>query len=285
MKYSNVLYLFILAFLATSCGSLEKEIDLELPAYESQYVVECYLEPGDKFRLVLTRSVPYFEPFPADPADFVSNILVDNAEVVISHAGKDYILENELDVAYFFDKAKVYNYYSAEKVPADYNSDFHLKITTPDGKMITATTRLLPVVPIDSVVVEFDTERDTLARALTYVTDDPSMDNYYRRMFHINSLDSIPDQDFTTNDDFVDDKKLVFGSGFELREGDTIYNTIYHIDRAYFDFWESTFNAVSSNGNPFGQPSAIISNLGGDADAIGIFTGLSFDRVITVVKK
>ena len=70
-----------------------------------------------------------------------------------------------------------------------------------------------------------------------------------------------------------------------VKEGDTIYNTIFHIDRAYYNFWESTFNAVSSNGNPFGQPSAVISNLEGNAGAIGIFTGLSYDRVMTIVKK
>jgi hypothetical protein len=103
---------------------------------------------------------------------------------------------------------------------------------------------------------------------------------------HENSLtDSIPQQDFTTNDDYVDDKVIVFGTGYDFKEGDTIYNTMFHIERAYFDFWESTFNAISSNGNPFGQPSSIISNVQGDAGAIGIFTGLSYDRVTTVVTK
>lgn len=285
MKYLSIVSVLSGIFFFSACGNLEKEIDLKLPVYESQYIVECYLEPGDNFRLVLSRSVPYFEPFPADPADFVSSILVDSAEVVITHAGKDYILENGIDVAYLFSAFKVYNYFSPEIVPADYVNDFSLKITTPDGKTITAVTRLLPVVPIDSVVVEFDEKRDTLARALTYLTDDPATVNFYRRMYHINSLDSIPDQDFTTNDDFVDDGRIVFGTSFDLKEGDTIYNTIYHIDRAYFEFWESAFNAINSNGNPFGQPSAILSNLQGDAGAVGIFTGLSYDRVMTVVAK
>lgn len=285
MKYLSILSILAGILFFSACGNLEKEIDLNLPVYESQYIVECYLEPGENFRLALSRSVPYFEPFPTDPAEFVSNILVDSAEVVISHAGKDYILKNELDLAAFINQTKVYNYHLPEKVPADFDNDFSLKIITPDGKTITATTRILPVVPIDSVVVEFDADRDTLARALTYLTDDPNTSNYYRRMYHINSLDSIPDQDFTTNDDFVDDRKIVFGSGYDLKEGDTIYNTIFHIDRAYFEFWESTFNAFSSNGNPFGQPSGIVSNVKGDANAIGIFTGLSYDRVMTVVKK
>jgi hypothetical protein len=273
------------ALLISACGNLEKEINLDLPVYQPQYIMECYLEPGQNFRLSLSRSVPYFEPFPDDPAEFVQKILVDSADVIISHAGRDYVLKNEIDVAAFVATQKVYNYVAAEKVPADFNQDFSLKIMLPDGKMITAKTRLLPIVPIDSIVIEFDKKVDTLARALTYVTDNPNMNNYYRRMIHHHSLDSIPEQDFTTNDDFVDNKKLVFGTGYDFKEGDTIYNTIFHIERAYFDFWESTLNAVNSNGNPFGQPSSIISNLEGDAGAVGIFTGLSYDRMLTVVKK
>ncbi len=274
----------LLIFSFQSCGNLEKEIDLDLPVYESQYVVECYLEPGQPFGLLLTRSVPYFEPFPDDPLQFVEQILVDSAEVVITHNGVDYLLANEPSVNPF--TFKVFNYTNPALVPAEYDNDFSLKITLPNGKVITSTTRLLPIVPIDSVVVEFDEERDTLARCLTYITDDPNTVDFYRRMIHHNSLlDSIPNQDFTTNDDYVDDKVIVFGTGYDFKEGDTIYNTMFHIDRAYFDFWESTFNAINSNGNPFGQPSSIISNVQGDAGAIGIFTGLSYDRVMTVVEK
>lgn len=277
-------HLSLFALLLPSCGNLEKEIDLDLPEYEAQYVVECYLEPGQPFTLLLTRSVPYFEPFPSDPLEFVDQIMVDSAEVTITHNGIEYPLTNGLFLNPFTLKAA--NYANTELVPANYDHDFSLKITTPDGKTITATTRLLPIVPIDSIVVEFDDEQDTLARCLTYITDDPNTVDYYRRMIHHNSLtDSIPNQDFTTNDDYVDDKVIVFGTGYEFKEGDTIYNTMYHIERAYFDFWESTFNAINSNGNPFGQPSSIISNVKSDAGAIGIFTGLSYDRVMTIVKK
>ncbi len=274
----------LFAFSFQSCGNLEKEIDLNLPVYESQYVVECYLEPGQPFGLLLTRSAPYFEPFPTDLLNFVENILVDSADVTITHNGVDYILANEPSLNPF--TLKVFNYTNPALVPTDFDNDFSLKITLPNGKVITSTTRLLPVVPIDSVVIEFDAKRDTLARCLTYISDDPAQANFYRRMLHHNSLlDSIPNQDFTTNDDYVDDRTIVFGTSYDFKEGDTIYNTMFHIDRAYFDFWESTFNAINSNGNPFGQPSSIISNMRGDAGAIGIFTGLSYDRVMTVVKK
>jgi Domain of unknown function (DUF4249) len=283
MKYLTIIFTLAAAIFINACGSLEKDINLDLPPYERQYVVECYLEPGQPFSLLLTQSVPYFEPFPENPLDFVESILADSAGVVISHNGTDYVLENGV----FFNPftGKFFNYSSAELVPGEYDTDFSLKITTPDNKTITATTRILPVVPIDSVVVEYENETDTLARVLTYLTDDPATKDYYRRMLHYNSLDSIPDQDFTTFDDFVDDNKIVFGSPFDYAVGDTVFTTIFHIDRAYFDFWESTFNAINANGNPFGQPSSIISNLSGDANALGIFTGLSYDRVAVVIEK
>ena len=266
-----------------ACGNLENEINLDLPEYQSQLVVECYLEPGQPFTLALSRSVPYFDPFPDTLLDFVDQILVDSATITISHNGTDYPMTNLLLLNPTTKKA--FNYFNVELVPTDFDHDFSLKIVTKDGKTITAATRLLPVVPIDSIVVEFNEDVDTIARVLTYITDDPATDDYYRRMIHLNSLDSIPQQDFTTFDDYVDDKKIVFGTPYDFEENDTIWNTIYHIDRAYFDFWESTFNAINANGNPFGQPSAIISNVKGDGNPIGIFTGLSYDRVMTIIKK
>jgi len=279
----NLIYFYPCAFVAFlfSCGGLEKEIDLELPIYESQIVVECYLEPGEPFVLLLTKSAAYFDPIPTENLEFVTKILEDSAVVSIQHKGAIYELENQI---YFNQETrKLFNYYNPELVPADFENDFILNITSKDGREIMAKTRILPVVPIDSVVVEFNLERDSLARLLTYISEDPNVDNYYRRMLHVGSLDTIPDQDFTTNDDFVDDDLIIFGSGYDFTEGDIVVSSIFHIDRDYYDFMESIFFAIDANGNPFGQPAAINSNVEGDA--IGIFTGLSVDRVMTVIEK
>ncbi len=279
----NLIYFYTCAFAAFlfSCGNLEKEIDLELPLYESQIVVECYLEPGEPFVLLLTKSAAYFDPIPTENFEFIEKILEDSATVTIRHKGNVYELKNEI---YFNPSTrKVYNYHNPESVPEDFDNDFTLNITTKDGREVFAKTRILPIVKIDSVVVEFNPERDTLARVLTYVPEDPNADNYYRRMLNVGSLDTIPDQDFTTNDDFVDDDVIVFGSGYDFEEGDTVFNSIFHIEREYYDFLESIFFAIDANGNPFGQPAAINSNVEGDA--IGIFTGLSVDRIMTIIEK
>jgi hypothetical protein len=274
MKYiHNILAVLILAYLAIACN-LEKEVTIDLPEYESKYVLECYLEPGKPFQLLLSKSSPYFAPFDTATADLLRNLLVNGAEVSISYGANRIDLPNQLVLD--AEATKIYNYYNSTLVPAQYDEPFELLVTLPDGSTITAETRLLPIVPLDSVVVDFP-EDDTLARVLTYFTDLPDQQNYYRRMLHQNSLDSAAMQDFTLDDRFVEDA-VVFGTGYEFEVGDTVINTLYHLDRAYFDFLESVNNAVTSNGNPFGQPSPINSRLEGTARSIGIFTGLSYVR-------
>ena len=59
MKNYIVLFLFALTIFA-SCD-LEREIDVDLPEYQNQLVVEAYLEAGKPYRLLLTESISYFD--------------------------------------------------------------------------------------------------------------------------------------------------------------------------------------------------------------------------------
>lgn len=280
MRRLDLFLLLIVAGTLYSSCNLEKEIDITLPSYESKIVVECYLEPGRPFQLLLSRSSSYFSPFDTSASDLLQNLLVNDAEVSISHAGNRYDLENQLVLD--AEASKLYNYYNEAIVPTDYDETFDLYIELPDGSTVTGETKLMPAVPLDSVVVQFN--EDSLARVLTYFTDIPDQRNYYRRMLHRNSLDSVALQDFTADDRFVEDA-VVFGSAYDFEVGDTVFNTLYHIDRAYFDFLESLNNAVLSNGNPFGQPSPINSQLEGTARSTGIFTGLTYVRDSAIIQE
>lgn len=276
----NIVFFTILV-MVTACN-LEKEIDIDLPDYESRPVVECYLEPGQPFALLLSRSAAYFDTFPTLDANFLAKTLISDADVTITHNGQTYKLQNTLIINSF--TGKVFNYYAIDFVPDNYDAPFELKITLADGKTIEATTRILRPVPIDSLVVEFE-EDDTLARVLTYITDAPEQANFYRRMLHNTTLDSIPAQDFFLDDRLIKSEAVVFGTGYDYAVGDTVINTIVHIEKAYYNFLESVFNARDSNGNPFGQPNPIASNLRGTADALGIFTFLSYDRKTTIIER
>lgn len=270
-----------LLLLLAACN-LEKEVDIELPQYERQPVVECYLEPGKPFRLLLTQSYGFFDPFGLD-SSFLQKTLLEGATVTIAHDGQVDTLKNQLsfDISPF----KIYNYTGQNIVPATPGINYSLHIALADGKTITGSTAMLNRVPIDSINVEWNPEKDTLARVLTYITDDLGQENFYRRLLNYGTLDSIPDQDFLANDRIATTNLIAFGTGYELSEGDTVINTVFHIRKDYYDYIESVQLAVFGNLNPFAQPSPIKSNVQGTGNPLGIFTCLVYDRDTTVVKK
>ena len=254
---------------------LKKDIDLDLPAFESELMVECYLIVGEPYRLVLSESVSYF----SNP-DLPS---VDGAEVFITHRSDTISLRSSLSVDPKTEK--LYNYGSVfETVPPHYYEDFFLEITDSLGRHLTARTQLLPAIPIDTLELEFD-DSDTLALILTRLTDPEMEDNYYRRILRQGKTitKSLLDQDFITNDRFLgDDHQIVFGSGFDYPIGDTLISIVFHIDQSYYEFYESVESAISSNGDPFSTPGALKSNVTG---GIGIFTGLSYDKKMIIVSQ
>jgi hypothetical protein len=267
--------------LLASCN-LTKDVEIDLPEYSRQPVVECYLEPGKPFRLLLTRSNAFFDTLGLS-SNFLQNALLDGAFITISYGGNTDTLKNQLTVD--FNPIKVFNYVGENQVPGTPGTSFALYIRLQDGGEIRANTSMLAVVPIDSIQVEFNGETDSLARMLTYITDNKNEDNFYRRILNFGSLDSLPDQDFLVTDRFSQTASIAFGTGYELKEGDTVFNTIFHVTPDYYDFKESVDLAVIGNLNPFAQPSPIKSNVSGSANPIGIFTVLVYDRDTTIVSK
>ncbi|HND88379.1 MAG TPA: DUF4249 domain-containing protein [Saprospiraceae bacterium] len=272
------------AFLGLSLAAcnLTKDVEIELPEYERQPVVECYLEPGKPFRLLLSQSYGFFDPFGLD-STFLQKTLLQGAVVTISYGGQTDTLANQ--TSFELDPLKIFNYTGKKVVPATPGIEYTLSIALPDKRgNISGRATMLPFVPIDSVVVEFSPDRDTLARLLTYVTDDLSTPNFYRRLLNYSTLDSLPQQDFVFSDRTSTGNKIAFGTGYDLMRGDTAFNTIFHISREYYDYLESVQLAVAGNISPFAQPSAIRSNVNGSANPLGIFTCMVYDRKMTVVK-
>lgn len=271
-KMKHLFYLALLLTVASACN-LQQDIEIELPLFDEQPLVECYLEPGLPYRLTLSTSQAFL-------AEVTQDILIDDATVTIGYDGQEIELENGLFIDFEF--SRVYNYRSPELVPFDTERDFTLRIVTADGRTITDTTRILPAIPIDSLVTR--NNGDTLNLVLTYITDPADEDNFYRRVFYEDGTtisNSEVEQDFSTDDAFVSEGgSIVFGTAFEYVAGDTVFSAIYHIDEDYFNFINSVQTAVQSNGNPFAIPNVIQSTVTG---AYGVFTGLSYDRDTLII--
>ncbi len=283
MKINILKYIFPIATIAfLAACNLTKDVDIDLPDYPRQPVVECYLEPGKPFRMLLTQSYSFFDPFGLD-SSFLNKTLLQNAFVTISYNGRTDTLLNQF--TFESSPLKIFNYVGSNIVPATPGIEYVLNVVLENGGSITGRASMLPPVPIDSIVINFSPDRDTLARVLTYITDDLSQENYYRRMLHYASLDSFPEQDFLVNDRISTNALIAFGTGYDVTEGDTVFNTIFHISREYYDYAESYQLAVAGSLNPFAQPSQIKSNVSGSANPLGIFTCLVYDRDTTIIQR
>ena len=281
MKIVNIYFLLLVALVFASCD-LEKEIELELPEYERQTVVECYLEPGLPFTLLLTKSDGFFSSFGDLDESFLTNLLEEGAEINIKYGNETVTLANEFAFNPF--TGKLFNYSSNEIVPEDFESEFSLEIKTADGELITSKTKIMPQTPVDSLVIEFEpfTDVDTAARVLTYTTDDVDVANFYRFILAVGEIPEV-EQDFVVNDELLESEISVFGTAYSFNPGDTITSTFIQMSQDYYRFKNSVDNSVASNGNPFGQPGVISSNVEGEKSPLGIFTGFMRDTKVEIV--
>ncbi|MCP2043774.1 DUF4249 domain-containing protein [Pontibacter sp. HSC-36F09] len=271
MKTRRTIYTLLmpLLLLLASCD-LEQEVEVKLPPHESQLVVECYLEPGKTLRAVVLESVSYFND-PELP-------LVPDAEVFITHKGRTIKLpfspvQNKETGKYFTHRhSEILNLQPGDVVT--------LEVKDSKGRHVTGTTTIMGQVPIEAVEWKFNEKNK--AYLLTSYQDDPNTENFYRYMVNRDSLSNSSQRDFISSDRLTNGQRVSYGSGYEYEEGDTLVVSLFHIEQQYYDFLGSVSDARNANGNPFAQPSRIVSSVKG---GIGIFTNLSYNRKTVVIEK
>ncbi|MEM7371502.1 MAG: DUF4249 domain-containing protein [Bacteroidota bacterium] len=300
--YIKTSFFALLGLLFLASCNLTQEVDLELPEYEEQIVVESYLEPGQPFLLTLVKSSGFFDDIELD--------YVREATVTITHEGNtDTLQPLEIDILTpgieaVLDTALLslfepiigqglYLYGSFSLVPEFYNTDFSLQVTTKDGQKLSAVTQIPS--PIESQEMEYRFNDDTMALVLTTFQDDPNTVDYYRRLLverkRVITTDSITmesdttfvndvDQDFTIDDEVSNGGPIVFGTGFDYEEGDTLISTLFHVTNDYYRFIATRDAAIQASFSPFGQPAVVYTNITG---GIGLFTGFTRRRAMIVV--
>lgn len=269
--------LLIWATLAvTAVGCLpEKEVDIVIPPYERQLVVECYMEVGKPFRLLVSESIGFFEG--------QDTPIIAGAEVIISRNGIHDTLPQGLYVEP--EGFKIYNFSSSNTVPADYTTEYQLSVKYPDGRHVTGAAKVMRPANLEPMTASFNA--DSNASVLVRWPDIPGQRNFYRlAMFKGKVYEPNPDAeetlllDFTLDDRIGDGEMFTIGTLFSFQSGDTIIAQLYHIDEGYWKYINSLDDAESSNGNPFAQPGVIRSTVEG---GIGVFTGYQFDRDTLII--
>jgi len=278
--FKRITLLLLMTILGlTACDSSQKIIDVDLPDYESEMVVECYLRPGKRMRLLLTKSSAYFGE--------VGLPFIPNAEVTIGSYGERSFVSR---LSYYsnapFIPGEYFNYQSDDWVFVSDKAYYLLTIKEKlTGRVITGRAEYLSAPTIEAIDIRFR-KSDTTAFLLTKFQDiDPNKRNYYRIV--------IKKQLLKGNDKLVNDIKfegnlktgnqIAIGSSYDFKDGDVAKVILYHLSKPYYDFLRTMDGAQQGNQNPFAQPTMVKSTVEG---GLGVFTFLAYDeRTLEVMYK
>lgn len=261
------------AGLLSGCD-LQKDIDVELPAYPPQLVVEAYLENGRVPRITVSESVPYLAaPTPQVPTDVKVVLTLSNGRRDTLRYGPN------LDR----NSGKVYTHSGTSRLTARPGDVFQLEAYDTKGRRVTGTATVPATVPIDAVEWKFDDRPAEQRRAYVLVKfqDPASTTDFYRFQVHKRSLNEEPEVEYTPDDRLTNGQLVTLGTSYEFKANDTLLVTLYHLDRPYYQFLQSVEDARGANGNPFAQPSGIRSTVEG---GLGVFTVLSYQRRQVILK-
>lgn len=270
----KVIHIVILFLILGSCRKAQ-EVDLILPSYDGKLMVECYLEPGQNFKMLLTESVSYLESTIAKP--------VKNALVTIKFRDKIVTLnynDRFIDVK---DSVKYFNYVNDEiQVPKDFEGVFELYITDEKGRVVNAFTKIAKPLILDSVYVTLTNNTRNL---YAQIADDQREIRYYRFLIFQEQNQGVQTQSTIVDNQQNRQSPYIFNTSTQIifKSKSDFFNTptgitdsvalrAIEINKDYYDFLTSVYNAQNANGNPFAQPASIRSNITG---GVGIFTGFS----------
>lgn len=276
--------------LLAGCKSLQNDVNVPLPYYANQLVVEAYLQDGVVPRLTVTESVPYLDDAQAAAAGSVILPLPNGLKVQIpADVTVTLTLPGGRAVPLRFSPGldettgKYYTHIGTSRITARASQQFSLDAQDKRGRHVTGTAIVPTLTRIDSAKYKFNDLAGDEQRAyfLTKWTDPAATTDYYRLMLHRGRPSNNSETDNDITDRLFNGLPYAQVTRYRFRRGDTITATLYHVDSLYYNFRQSTRDARNANGNPFAQPSGIRSTVQG---GLGVFTVLVSDRRTVILK-
>lgn len=281
----KVLYSCALILGLWSCSDTYDE---PLPEYESELVVEAYVNQANPFLnyALLTKSIDYDGQSPNVPG-------VSGAKVTLYEGFKE---GTELK----WDESGI-EYQAVDSVPGLYFPPIELLFLATEGayyKLVveaddivtTAVTQVPVLVEMDSLWVDYvyNEKVDSTQAFLKFSFSDPAaFGNHYLVHDYRGAEDEWPllwgalDLEVITDDIFFNGQPFVYSEAFPRRWGDTTNFYLSSITRESHDFWESYENS-RDNGGPFSQPINVNSTFD---NSRGIFQGMAVDTRRIIVQK
>ena len=297
--FFNFLIVVSCCVLLISC---EEDIAIELAAGEEKLVVQGHIEQNAPPYVILSRSVPVFQ---AGATEAFVNALVHQAAVSVSAAGTVYPLQEVLLPSLPIDQQQIISeqfgfalpitpdsplakvtVYTSTDLKGEIGQSYQLQITAA-GKTLSATTTIPTPTPVDSLWLrpQPKPENDSLVTLLYRYPDPDTLGNNVRFFTSRQSEPFYPGyQASVLNDEFVNGRTIEFPleRGYPksakvdlenysyFKKNDTVRLKWAAIDYQHYQFWFTLEADRASNGNPFGFPTTVRSNVTG---GLGIWGG------------
>lgn len=265
MRNNINILLFFSLILTLSCDDFE----LELPDYDSQIVVDGWIEQGKTPKVILTLSAAYFSEI-----DSVSlrDLVVTRAKVVVSDGETTEILTLRPNDEYFPPYV-----YEGIDMRGEVGKTYTLEVIYSD-EYLTASTTIPSPVFMDSLWFELDEGEDSLGFIWARFQDNPIERNFYRLQTKRAGIDDKYVPTFIPNYDdklfngeeiefaiYKGEENPLAGEGsIHFTLGDTIFLQVNSIDEQHYEFWKAVQQEKFNAGNPLASSNAkITTNING----------------------
>jgi hypothetical protein len=291
----KIFYISFLLLLFTAC---EKDIIVDLPDPEKQYIVEGYIEQNQHPYVFVSKNIPYFEKISINS---LMNKMVLDAEVIVS----DGIISETLELIYDPLQFPYYKYVG-NSIIGEAGKTYYLTIKIGD-ETLTSSTIIPNPVKLDSLKYIFEEKYITNNDSIDslgigflwfYFNDPDTLGNYYKLYTKVLGEDPIfyapyssVAEDKIINNQFVEfstyrgQNPLVEVKNYYdwfFKGGDTIIFKFTSIDVRTYQFW-LTLELDNSNGGPFASPITIKTNINGGLGIWGGY-GVCIDTAIAPIK-
>ncbi len=300
----RIIYIFI----CISIASCTKEVQIDIPGYEEQIVIDGVIETDQPAIVLLSSTANIYSP---TNLEAYLNGFVSGATVVVSDGSiNDTLVEictdnlppgtEEIAAAFFgipVDQLVTLNLcgYFSTQIVGEVGKTYTLNVEV-NGESYSSVTSILDPTSLDSLYWKPEPPLESHGWSWAVLNDPTGLNDAYR--WEVKRLNVLPDgtQDplfYKPFGPFFDDAffdGLTFEFAYEnpinffdetvsddyrgyYEQGDTILVKLSKLGKAEFDFFEKKYNQMYTAGNPFATPTNIPSNIEGGA--LGVWAGFS----------
>jgi hypothetical protein len=278
-KSYHILKISVICVLFLSLFGCQKNLNLNLPSPQQQICVEGHVEPGQYAWVYLTHNFSFFGT--TSIQSIINNDVVNGATILVNDG---FTTDSMREVI------PTLGYYQTIHMKGITGRTYNLTVKA-NGQTLSASTSILPAIPLDSVWFQVQPGLDTLGYLWAILHDPPPPGHYYRWMAKRITLEPdttfIPPYESVFSDAFITGQKFEFfynrgnfpGSKAKddtdseagyFKIGETVVVQFSTISYVAYQFYNEYYYQLNNVGNPFGSPSPVIGNING---GLGIWCG------------